>query len=60
MLNALIGGMTLLAIFLAFVNMGTPFGTACAVASTVGLLVGVRNLRAQQRAIPAATTRITD
>ncbi len=59
MVNVLIGGITLLAIFLAFINMGTPLGAASSIVSTVGLLVGVRNLRIRQRSTHTAPTKIT-
>jgi hypothetical protein len=49
MVNGLVGGLTLLAIFLAFVNMGTPLGLIFAIVSTLGLIFGIRSLRARLR-----------
>jgi hypothetical protein len=59
MAKRLIGGVTLLAIFLAFVNGGTPLGRVFTLVSTVGLLIGTWNLRTRLRANPPSHTRIT-
>jgi hypothetical protein len=50
MLNALLGGVTLLAIFLQFMNMGTTLGTIAGAAAIVGLLVKSLMNRARYRA----------
>ncbi len=59
MMNALIGGITLLAILLAFINFGTPLGAVCSAISMIGLGLGIRNLRAHQRTAPTERTNIT-
>ena len=59
MANRLIGGVTLLAIFLAFMNAGTRLGWLFTIASTFGLLLGTWNLRTRLRANPPSHTRIT-
>ena len=49
MMNSLVGGVTLLAIFLAFANMGTRLGLVFTIVSTFGLIFGIRNLRTRLR-----------
>lgn len=50
MLNLLLGSVTLIAIFLHFMNMGSTLGTVCGVVSTAGLMLKTWMSRSALRA----------